>query len=80
MPPTVLQCRIYYSYQTPIYLWPTQTCCYLADCYCKLLTSAKLCQETEVIENSREVEENASQITLGFFLFYLVHVPHLSRC
>lgn len=36
-----------------------------------LLTSAKLCQETEVTENSRQVEENASQITPGFFLSYL---------
>lgn len=52
---------------------------YLADCYRKLLTSAKLCQETEVIENSREYEEKASRIILGFFLFHTVHVPYLSH-
>lgn len=35
------------------------------DGYCKLLTSAKPCQETEVIENSRAVGENASRIISG---------------
>lgn len=65
-PPTVLPSRIYQSCQTQIYLCPTQTSLLSCDGYCKLLTSAKPCQETEVIENSRAVGEHASRMISGF--------------